>query len=275
MTCLLAAVTARPHADTTCDARASLIDGVAIAWHSGAPEDRESLNRWCEGVGRPLVTPAPVLPAADDPPALEDLAVISWNHHLSEGQLVDLIADLRAGRLTDGRPIRHFVLLLQELYRRGADVPPFAPTARSAIAIQPRDPRGPDARDYATALGLSQLYVPSMRNGAQLREDRGNAIISTEPWSDAFAVELPLERQRRVAVGFAIDVKTARGTERLHVLNAHLEPLGSPSSLWVFRNPRRRQMAAIRRAPLAAIRPSRRVGRHGSGRRLQYDPARR
>ena len=49
-------------------------------------------------------------------------------------------------------------------------------------------------------------------------EDRGNAIVSTEPLHTPFAVELPLERQRRVAVGAGIDVRTPNGLDRLDVL---------------------------------------------------------
>ena len=84
-------------------------------------------------------------------------------------------------------------------------------------------------------------------------EDRGNAIVSTEPLDQAFALELPFERQRRVAVGAAIDVRTSSGVRQLHFVNVHLEPLSSPSSLWIFRNPRRRQVAAI----LESVRSSR------------------
>jgi endonuclease/exonuclease/phosphatase (EEP) superfamily protein YafD len=44
------------------------------------------------------------------------------------------------------------------------------------------------------------------------------------------------------------------------VVNAHLEPLSSPRSLWIFRNPRRRQAAAIldllRSSPFEHGRPS-------------------
>jgi len=242
---MLAAMTGQSQAAVECRARAPVVAGVAITWHLSPPEDSVALDRWCHGVGPPLVVPARAVPVAAVPPALEDLVVITWNHHLAEGRLGDLVGDLRAGHLTNGRPVHHFVLLLQELYRRGTDVPAFTPNARTAYAIKPRDARAPDARDYATTLGLALLYVPSMRNGAGMLEDRGNAIITTEPWLAGFAIELPLERQRRVAAGLSIHVRTARGVERLGLLSAHLEPLGSSSSLWLFRNPRRRQIAAI------------------------------
>ena len=203
-----------------------------------------TLEQWCRGVGAPVVATPPIDPGAAAPP-LEDLVVVSWNAHLADGQLTDLISDLRAGALTSGVPVQHFVLLLQELYRRGEDVPQFAAIARSAFAIEADDPAAPGVEAYVRQLGLSMAYVPSMRNGAELLEDRGNAIVSSEPLIDLFAMELPFERQRRVVAGAAVRVRTSRGIEKLHLLDAHLEPLASPSSLWVFRNPRRRQMAAI------------------------------
>jgi endonuclease/exonuclease/phosphatase family metal-dependent hydrolase len=183
--------------------------------------------------------------AGQAPPALDELVTLSWNAHLAEGELAELIARLQAGALTNGRPVERFVLLVQELYRRGDEVPAFDVRDRSAFAILPRDPDAFDADDYAARLGLSLIYVPSMRNGSELREDRGNAIISTEPLLDPVAIELPLARQRRVAVGAAVQVSTPRGLERLELVNAHLEPLSSPKTLWVFQDPRAAQVRAI------------------------------
>lgn len=170
---------------------------------------------------------------------------MSWNAHLAEGDLTRLVQRVKAGDFTAGRPVEHFVLLVQELYRRGDEVPEFEITNRSAFAIRPRDPESPDIDDHVANLGLSILYVPSMRNGPELREDRGNAIISTEPLLDPLALELPLARQRRVALGAAIMVQTANGPRRLELIDAHLEPLSSPKTLWVFRNPRGAQVRAI------------------------------
>jgi hypothetical protein len=199
------------------------------------------LARWCRAVGGPLFVNA----IESELPSLDDFVTVSWNAHLAEGQLPDLIAELKAGAFTNGRPVKHFALLVQELYRRGDQVPPFDDRDRTAFAIVPRDPESADVEDHAAALGLSLLYVPSMRNGAQLREDRGNAIISTEPLHHAMAIELPLARQRRVAIGASVDVRTAAGLQRLELINAHLEPLSAPHTLWVFKNPRGRQIRAI------------------------------
>jgi endonuclease/exonuclease/phosphatase family metal-dependent hydrolase len=226
-------------AATSCASRGA---SEHIEWHISDEADGRELTRWCRAVGPPVylstITDAPV-------PALDDLVMLSWNAHLAEGDLDGLIAKLRSGALTGGRPVSHFVLLVQELYRRGDEVPAFDDRDRSAFAIRARDPKVPDIDDHAAALGLSVLYVPSMRNGRELREDRGNAIISTEPLLDPFALELPLARQRRVALGAAVNVQTSDGVRRLELIDAHLEPLSSPKTLWVFRNPRAAQVRAM------------------------------
>lgn len=228
-----------PATTTACAARDN---ATKLEWHAVESSDAVEMARWCRAVGAPLVTN---MADAAEPPALEEFVTLSWNAHLAEGELPALIEELKAGGFTDGRPVKHFALLVQELYRRGDQVPQFDDRDRTAFAIVPRDPESPDVEDYAAGLGLSLLYVPSMRNGAELREDRGNAIISTEVLHDAMAIELPLARQRRVAIGAGVDVMTATGVQRLELVNAHLEPLGAPRTLWVFKNPRGRQVRAI------------------------------
>ncbi len=214
-----------------------------VSWHAAEPTDAVELARWCRAVGAPLFVNA--TPNVGTPPALDAFVTLSWNAHLAEGQLSALIEDLRAGKFTNGRPVQHFALLVQELYRRGDGVPAFDDRDRSAFAIVPRDPAAADVEDYAQSLGLSLLYVPSMRNGAELREDRGNAIISTEPLLDPMAIELPLARQRRVALNAGVMVSTPAGVRRLELVNAHLEPLSSPRTLWIFKNPRGRQVRSL------------------------------
>ena len=225
-------------AGTSCPAREST---ASVSWRVAEPSDAPELARWCRAVGVPIVTNTP----ASEAPRLDEFVTMSWNAHLAEGQLPELIANLKAGAFTNGRPVQHFALLVQELYRRGTDVPEFDADDRSAFAILPRDADAADVEDHATALGLSFIYVPSMRNGAELREDRGNAIISTEALLDPLALELPLARQRRVAIVAGVNIATPTGVHRLELVNAHLEPLSSPRTLWIFRNPRGRQVRAI------------------------------
>ena len=226
---------------TSCAARETQ---SRIVWHISDETDSSELSRWCRAVGAPVFVAEPVA-TASAAPTLDELVVVSWNAHLAEGELYKLVAKLKSGELTGGRPVAHFVLLVQELYRNGDEVPAFDIRDRSAFAIKPSNTDAVDVDDHAAALGLSMLYVPSMRNGPELREDRGNAIISTEPLLDPFALELPLARQRRVALGAAVTVQGADGPRRLQLVDAHLEPLSSPKTLWVFKNPRAKQVQAI------------------------------
>src|SRR5687767_6473361 len=216
-----------------CAARADHIGGLSLQWFTGSQEDASTLDRWCRAVGPAVYVPRPVAPASSPPP-LEQVVVLTWNAHLAEGRLAELVGALRDGWLTGGVPVRHFVLLVQELFRRGRDVPIFSDGMRSAHAIRAREQAAPDVNDYAATLGLSLLYVPSMRNGSDLDEDRGNAILSTEPLSSAVAFELPFARQRRVAVGASIDVTYRSRRATLRLMDVHLEPLSSPRTLWVF-----------------------------------------
>jgi endonuclease/exonuclease/phosphatase family metal-dependent hydrolase len=225
--------------NSTCAAR----EATTIDWRVSDETDTRELSRWCRAVGIPVFSVASAEEMAA--PTLDELTVMSWNAHLAAGELDELVARLRSGALTNGRPASHFVLLVQELYRRGDEVPAFDAGDRSAFAIKARDPKSPDIDDHIKSLGLSVLYVPSMRNGPELREDRGNAIISTEPLLDPLALELPLARQRRVALGAAINVQTAEGVRKLQLLDAHLEPLSSPQTLWFFKNPRAAQIRAV------------------------------
>ena len=233
------------HRDSQCPARPAAVENQAVAWHQASAADARELDRWCRAVGPPILIARPAAKLPASPPLLDDLVVVTWNAHLAEGQLSGLVGGLRSGAFTSGRAVNHFVVLIQETYRRGAEVPAFPDDARTAFGIIPRDPYGPDARAAAAALGLSMWYVPAMRNGREMREDRGSAIFSSEPLLEPRALELPFARQRRVTVGAAVAVRTRRGTEKLALLNVHLEPVSSPRSLWIFRNPRDGQVRSI------------------------------
>jgi endonuclease/exonuclease/phosphatase family metal-dependent hydrolase len=76
-------------------------------------------------------------------------------------------------------------------------------------------------RVQAEEHGLNLLYVPSMRNG-EAAEDRGNAILTNLPLSEALAVELPMVRDRRVAVSAEVPVP---GAEPFRVTSLHLDHL--------------------------------------------------
>ena len=199
--------------------------------------ERASLDDWCTGVG-PAVVAGDILPP-DESPELRELVVITWNVHAGGGDILELVEQLRAGQLTGGRPVEHFVLLLQEAYRRGSLVPAEPRGLRVARPVRPPRPGDTplDIVDVAARLQLVLFYVPSMRNGApqDTDEDRGNAILSTEPISELSAIELPFERQRRVAVTANVNGRGPDGKPwRLHVTNAHLENRGGARRLGIL-----------------------------------------
>src|SRR5205823_4163578 len=77
-----------------------------------------------------------------------------------------------------------------------------------------------------------------MRNGPASHghppTDRGNAILSTVPLSDPLAIELPGERQRRVAVSTSIAIKVDGERVPVSIGSAHLDTLGASRTLWIF-----------------------------------------
>lgn len=191
------------------------------------PESAEvaQLNAWCAAVG-----PAVVGGWGDTAslPVVDTLWLVSWNVHVGGSDLWGLVEDLRAGRLTGGRPVQDFVLLLQEAHREGELVPGIEPDEPGGSPITGAPPGG-ERQDIITAaerLGLWVVYVPSMRNGET--EDRGNAILSTLRLRRPVSAELPVARQRRVAVAADVAGRTRDGREwRLQVSTVHLE--SSPS----------------------------------------------
>jgi hypothetical protein len=160
------------------------------------------------------------------------LAVVTWNLHDGTGDLPRLLDDLRSGRLT-GAPVGDYVVLLQEAVVRAApETPSVMPTleagdiavrGRGVQADQPRgarsrqgDQRQPDLDDLARQRGLHVFHVPVFAGGPR---PRGTAIVSTLPLFDARAIELPEERQHRVAASAGVTV----AGERLFIVSAHLE----------------------------------------------------
>ena len=207
-----------------------LIAGQLIHWNNGADTGQyEALRLWCLAVGPPSY----MGPSENNSEAvtLDTLIIGSWNTHVGGGELRRFITQLRSGHLTDGKPVRHFVLLLQEVFRQGASVPvSIPPEARSAKPIRPNSSKGVriDIIETAKNHGLGLLYVPTMRNGKPTKgaspEDRGNAILSTLPFYSPVAVELPLERQRRVAIAVKFCGSTTSGKPwTVQVINVHLE----------------------------------------------------
>ena len=187
--------------------------------------DREDIGRWRKAVGSPLL-----IPGITEAPAADALTLVSWNIALDGGDIVAIVRDLQAAA-----PRRPIVLLLQEAFRSGDDIP-LSPTGAAFAGLLGGSDDAREIDDVARALGFSLYYVPSMRNGASSRdrEDRGNAILSSVPLEGLSAIELPFERQRRVAVAAHVGGRTSRGEPwRLRLATAHLDNLAGARRGWI------------------------------------------
>lgn len=132
--------------------------------------------------------------------------------------------------MAGGRLGRAFVLLLQEAHRDSSE-------RASSDRL--------DITDVARTLGLSLVYAPSMRSETEEHADRGNAVLASVALEEVAVVELPFERQRRVAVLVNIGGHSAVGTPwRLTLASVHLD------TGWMIRRggaaaARRRQAQAL------------------------------
>jgi endonuclease/exonuclease/phosphatase family metal-dependent hydrolase len=225
-----------------------------IEWRRADDATRAALPASCATVG-PSVSYASGLPEVT-PRGRHHLAVVSWNVHVGGGDLPALVDRMRAGAFTGGEPVEHFVLLLQEAFRIGLDVPQVLDAGVSVPSRIVNYTQAGDRVDVVAAArtaGLNVFYVPSMRNGENVgptAEDRGNAILSTLPLSDLTAIELPHARQRRVAAAATVSGLDEAGQPwRLRVVSAHLEASTGPRSLWLFSSAlRERQVSHLLRA---------------------------
>jgi endonuclease/exonuclease/phosphatase family metal-dependent hydrolase len=199
---------------------------IEVEWRlRDAIDERAALDAWCWAVGPAVLAD---FTGPSRPASLDSLAVVVWNAEVGHGRLAELIGDLRSGALM-GQPVREFVLLLQEVHRAGSAIPDPVPEW-AAVPRRTGDPRAPgrvDVVEVARRLGLSLLYAPSMRNGHKgdgPAEDRGNAILSTLDLASPTALELPYERQRRVAVLASVEVRNRAGEPfTLRFASVHLD----------------------------------------------------
>ncbi len=201
-----------------------------LSWFTPRDDrDGRVLGRWREAVGPALVTPPPLTRRV---PARR-LTIVSWNTAVGAADVVRFVRELRR----DDTPI---VLLLQEVYRASPDVP-AAIDDDAAFASHIGGADAPhhvheDIAAIAALTGLQAYYAPSMRNGgAGIEEDRGNAILSSLPLSGFIAIELPFERQRRVAVAATIEGRAAAGHPwKVRLVSAHLDNVSGARRLWIL-----------------------------------------
>lgn len=196
------------------------VDGLTwLRW----TDNQQPLDLWCHSVGRPVFEARPA--ATGD---IAGMRILSWNVHVGAGRLEDLLPRV----LEDASDAQMgLIVLLQETFRAGEGVPESYPPSLSVPrAIRPRRPTM-DVRAISEKFGLSLAYVPSMRNGPATspleREDRGNAILSTEPLTDVRIIELPFGKQRRVAISaIVLPRSTHPGVSPLRVVSTHLDTNG-------------------------------------------------
>ena len=199
---------------------------TAVTWF--APDDvgdTASLTRWRGSVGPPVTSQV----AADNHP-YDAITIVSWNTAVGEADVVRFVRSLPPSN----RPL---VLLLQEVCRGGPTVPTvlnlhaaFAGRLGAATDLHTRQ-----IEEIGRELGLGVYYVPSMRNGdVTSDEDRGNAILSSLPLTDLQAMELPFERQRRVAVAATLTGYASTGEPwRVRVVSAHLDNMAGVKRGWI------------------------------------------
>jgi endonuclease/exonuclease/phosphatase family metal-dependent hydrolase len=196
------------------------------------PDDGQlRMERWRQNVGAPVAFD---VPSASPTRALESLVVLSWNVWIGRGRLAEVVSRIRDGeyRALGADRDSPLILLIQEAYRSDGSLPPAQGRAGRVSDRGAQE----DIVQTARQLNLSLRYAPSMRNGP-LPSDRGNAVLSSLPLSDAHAVELPLVLQRRVAVS----AELALGEYRLQLVSAHLDPRGPPGHQWLGLAGRERQ----------------------------------
>jgi endonuclease/exonuclease/phosphatase family metal-dependent hydrolase len=218
-------------AERECPGRDAEAAGGAITWYGPAGQgDAESNERWCETVGLAVVERLP-RGSFPKPGAADSLAVVAWNVLIGGGDVPLFLEEVLGYECHPTSPalgagFSHFVLLIQEAYRRSEAIPDVPESFRFPPRIVPESPPAgwPDIVELARDCGLALFYVPSQRNGPQTvegeREDKGNAILSTLPLEDVVAIELPFEAGRKVAV-----TATIAGTHgaRLRVTSVHLD----------------------------------------------------
>jgi endonuclease/exonuclease/phosphatase family metal-dependent hydrolase len=245
------AVAPGPYA--SCRAIAPASRDVRVAWIGPRDErERRALDARCAQVGLPIL-PVPSV----DPPVARRVLVATWNMHDGRGDVLSLVGALRRG--SDAVPAPDaVVVLLQEVVRS-------LPASGAGAAIDSSPAGVKDIPSVLRRLGWHLAYLPGKRN--RLRPDgaagadRGVAILSSLPLTNLEAIELPLERQRRVALSAIVVGRGEDGRPwQLRVVSVHLENRAGARRVWMRAGASRtRQTEALLEA--LALSPA---GAHGA-----------
>ena len=172
----------------------------------------------------------PTMIRSPEPLAASDaVVVVTWNVHVGGGDVLGMVEAVRGGAFTGGAPADAFAILLQEAHRAGPDVLRPGPD-HDGTTLHFAPPGGDriDIVEVADRTGLHLAYAPAEANGRPRpdapEEDRGVAILSSHPLRDVEVIELPRERQRRVALVATMDgVRPDGSSWQLRLASAHLE----------------------------------------------------
>lgn len=205
-------------------------DTAGLRWYRAEEERDVRLgSAWCSTVGAPALEMHP----RGRFPAWEggtDLDVVAWNTAVGGGDIFAFLEQELELDCSGSSPMmapgsRPFVLMLQEVWRRSDDLPRVLGGDSVPWTLGPD--LSNDALDIvetAERCGLAYLYVPSSRNGPdddrRPREDRGNAILTTLPFTAPIAFDLPHEGGRKVAVGLT---SNSPGGERVRFVSTHFD----------------------------------------------------
>jgi len=245
-------LTAAPDTTTTIE-RECPAPEPGITWYVPASQsDGHELDRWCRATGPVVLDTVPSRHFGAWQRG-DSLLVAVWNIAAGSGDILPFIReqlgfDCETGYFLESRG-HHFVILLQEALRSSGGIPadPESPIIAAAVAEEDRPGPRLDVVEVARRCGLAVAYVAATRNGtldsAGVREDKGNAILSTLPLSDVIGLEEPAVAQRRVSVGAT--VRNAAG-DSLRLVSLHINTFPGPwRILWTGASSRLRQSLAI------------------------------
>lgn len=202
--------------------------GAAITWIRPAPPDHQrALDARCVGVGPPLLLAASDRVVAD----ARHVTVVTWNLHDGRGDLRRLLRGLHHATGSTTAPDATILLLQEAVRGRG-------PASAHHRADVSDESSAPDIVDMARELDWHLAYVPVRVRGRAPEgadaADRGTAILSSLPLGRPTAIELPVERQRRVALAATVRAPLAGGrTLSARLVNVHLENRSGARRLWV------------------------------------------